>query len=98
MASVYPVANPIRVPSSAVDNVYYSDSSLVMSAARVTNKDSYRFPFNSLQFGTTQTLVVQKNILATHVLVVMEIPIAGVTQGYYLDSGWGFQIIDRIQL
>src|SRR4029077_2872525 len=100
MASIVPVANALRNPGELVDNVYFSESSLQQTAARVLNKESYTYPFNSLSLGSTNTLIIQKNLMASHVLVVLEFnpSLTPWTQGYYLDSGWGFLAIRRIQL
>jgi len=100
MASIVPVANALRNPGELVDNVYFSESSLQQTAARVLNKESYTYPFNSLSLGATNTLIIQKNLMASHVLVVFEFnpSLTPWTQGYYLDQGWGFQMVRRIQL
>ncbi len=100
MASIVPVANALRNPGELVDNVYFSESSLQQTAARVLNKESYTYPFNSLALGSTNTLIIQKNLMVSHVLVVLEFDptMTPWTNGYFLNHGWGFQAIRRIQL
>ncbi len=100
MASIVPVANALRNPGELVDNIYFSESSLQQTAARVLNKESYSYPFNSLSLGSTNTLIIQKNLMASHVLVVFEFDpfITPWTAGWALENGWGFKMIDRIQL
>jgi hypothetical protein len=96
--SIIPVANALRNPGTIIDNVYMSESSLVQSAARVLNKETYQYPFNSTQLSSTQTLVVQKNLMATHVLGVFEFDPSNIPAGWYLDQGWGFILARRLQL
>ncbi len=96
--SVIPVCNALRNPGTLIDNVYMSESSLVQSAARVLNKETYQYPFNSNQLSSTSTLVIQKNLMATHVLVVAEFDPTGIPLGFYLDQGWGFLLGQRLQI
>jgi hypothetical protein len=104
MSALYPVANALRNPGQLIDNVYFSESSLMQTSARVLNKETYKYPFNSNALSTTNTLVIQKNIMATHVLCVFEFtPLAtGSTIRnnplIYLPAGWGFNLIRRIQI
>lgn len=96
--SIIPVCNALRSPATLIDNVYMSETSLVQSAARVLNKETYRYPFNSLQLSSTNTLVIQKNLMVSHVLVVAEFNPSGIVPGWFLDEGWGFELGRRLQL
>src|SRR5579862_3891312 len=99
MASILPISNGLRNPGELVDNIYYSESSLQQTSARVLNKESYVYPFNSLSLGTVQTLVIQKNLMPTHVLAVYEFdPSVSMTSGYFLSQGWGFLLTQRIEM
>src|SRR5579864_6177152 len=98
MSALYPVCNVLRNPGTLIDNVYMSESSLLQTAARVLNKETYKYPFNSLILGSTNTLVIQKNIMATHVLVVLEFNPAMIPAGFFLSQGWGFKLCRRLQL
>lgn len=101
--SIIPVANCLRNPGELFDNVYFSETSLKQTAARVLNKETYHYPFSSLNLSSTITLVIQKNIMASHVLVVFEfnpgtqsVPL--INAGWYLDQGWGFIMCRRLQM
>jgi len=51
-----------------------------------------------MNLSSTVTLVIQKNIMASHVLMVFEFDPTNIPAGYFLDSGWGFLMVRRIQM
>ena len=91
-----PVANVLRNPGQVMDNVYFSESNLKVTSAKVLNRESYRFPLNSKSLGSTNTLLIPKNLMGSHILLAVEFQAEGWVAGYALPPGWGFNLVKRI--
>jgi hypothetical protein len=86
-----------------VDTVYYDRDNLDVQKAKLVANNRFRVPFNSLQFGAQGiALNIPPGSIVDSIIAEFQLPATttggSVYNGLALTRGWGYQLIQSIQL